>query len=214
MLSNDESCSILPNYDDWLVIRLDLIEEYIAHSKKQKRCDPFSSRSSLVAMLLYAGRTDEALALVEESGDDSEAMMRIHVVALLKAGKIDEAKKVQASMDPNAYFANQALTWIYAAEGNLDALREQYEFFEKRGAPDVAKLHVAALMGDRELANKWAARIDARPAGYTWFANSGVVTCHCGNGFDLDVAPNFKARLQEAGASLELPKLMDWPLMR
>lgn len=214
MLSSRDSCPFLTSYDDWLVIRLGLMEEYLDYHRYLQKCDPLSSRVPFVAMLLYADRTDEALEIIENSDDTSEAMMRIHVVALLKAGRIAEAKEVQGRMDPQAYYSGQAQTWILAAEGDREGLQAQYEFFEQMKAPDVAFLHVATLMGDEELANEIAARIDARPAGPIWFAHSGIVTCHCGNGFDMDAAPNFKARLKEAGASPELPSPVDWPLQK
>ena len=140
--------------------------------------------------------------------------MRIHVVALLKAGRIEDAKDVLEGMDPGAYYYGQSQTWIFAADGDRQALQGQYEFFENARIPDVARMHVASLLGDTDLANKWAARIDARPGGPIWFANSGIVTCQCGNGFDIDSTPEFKARLIEADASLQLKSPIDWPLQK
>ncbi|QZD96096.1 TIR domain-containing protein [Qipengyuania gelatinilytica] len=214
MLTEDQSCAVSTSYNDWLVIRLGLMEEYIDYSRRLQRCDPFSSKTPLAAILLYMDRADEALEVIEASGDRSEAMLRIHVLALIAADRIEEAREVLGRMDPQAYYHGQALTWILAAEGDREGLQAQLDSYERLGAPDVAKLHVATLMGNRELANSYAAKIDARPAGPIWFANSGIVTCHCGNGFDLDVTPRFKARLVEAGASLDLPSPVDWPLQK
>ncbi|MBX7532364.1 TIR domain-containing protein [Qipengyuania sp. 1XM1-15A] len=214
MLTEDQSCAVSTSYNDWLVIRLGLMEEYIDYSRRLQRCDPFSSQTPLAAILLYMGRADEALDVIEASGDLSEAMLRIHVLALIAADRIEDAREVLDRMDPQAYYHGQALTWILAAEGDREGLQAQLDSYEQQGAPDVAKLHVATLMGNRELANSYAAKIDARPAGPIWFANSGIVTCHCGNGFDLDATPRFKARLIEAGASLDLPSPVDWPLQK
>jgi len=49
---------------------------------------------------------------------------------------------------------------------------------------------------------KREAEIDERPAGHVILAGAHV-DCLCGPMFDLDVTPNFKARLQEGG--------LDWP---
>ncbi|QZD93441.1 TIR domain-containing protein [Qipengyuania xiapuensis] len=212
MLREESGCSVLTSYNDWLVIRLGLVDEYIDYSRRLQKCDPLTSRTPLVAMLIYSGKVDEAIEIAETSGDNSEAMHRIHVLALVAAGRTEDAREVLDRMDPQAYYHGQAETWILAAEGDREGLENQFEKYQQQGAPDVALLHVATLMGDRETANKYAARIDARPAGPIWFANSGIVTCHCGNGFDLDATPRFKARLEEAGASLDLPSPVDWPL--
>ncbi|MBT8427342.1 MAG: hypothetical protein KJO02_04865, partial [Erythrobacter sp.] len=214
LLTHQGSCSMLTSYDDWLVIRLGLVDEYIEYAQRQRKCDPLSSRVPLVAMLIYADRLDEAIEIAESAGDTSEAMMRIHVLALAAAGRTGEAREVLGKMDPQAYYRGQAETWVLAAEGDRKGLQAQKEFFEQMGAPDVAFLHVATLMGDQDFADEVAARIDARPAGPIWFAHSGIVTCHCGNGFDLDATPRFKARLEQAGASLDLPSPMDWPLQK
>ncbi|UOR15570.1 TIR domain-containing protein [Qipengyuania aquimaris] len=214
MLQEKSSCSVLASYSDWLVIRLGLVDEYIDYVKRLQQCDPLTSRTLLVSMLIYSDRAEEAIEIAESSGDTSEAMLRIYVLALVAAGRMDEAREALDRMDPQAYYHGQAETWILAAEGDREGLEKQFEKYQRQGAPDVALLHVATLMGDRETANKYAARIDARPAGPIWFANSGITTCHCGNGFDIDAAPRFKARLIEAGASLDLPSPVDWPLQR
>jgi hypothetical protein len=65
------------------------------------------------------------------------------------------------------------------------------------------ELEISAAIGDRERANQLAAEIDARPGGPLLFLISNSM-CACGAEFDLDVTPNFKARLREAG--------IDWPL--
>lgn len=214
MLANEQGCNFTRSYEDWLVLRLGLVEEYLDFAKRQRACDPLSDPSLSVVMLAYAGRPDEGIKLAEEIAQPSEALMRSHVIALLAADRIADAKLVQGRMAPSAYYAGQALTFIAAAEGDMAALKQQYALYESINAPDAAFLQIASLMGDRELANYWAARIDARPAGYIWLGNGLSVTCHCGNGFDLSATPNYRARLIEAGASLDMPSPVNWPLQK
>ena len=76
--------------------------------------------------------------------------------------------------------------------------------------PDVESLVVAAVVGDRERANELAARIDARPGSAAVLSNV-VFTCFCGAPFDLDAAPNYKARIEEAGFTWPPPKPIDYP---
>lgn len=124
------------------------------------------------------------------------------------------AGEVVGEMDPQAYYLGQAEIWVLAAEVDREGLQAREELFEQTGVPEVAFLNVATLMGDQKFANELAARIDARPAEPIWLAHNGIVTCHCGNGFDLDATPRFKNRLEQAGAPLDLPSLMGWPLQK
>jgi adenylate cyclase len=71
-------------------------------------------------------------------------------------------------------------------------------------------LVLAAVVGDREMANEIAARIDTFPGSILVF-NLAVVTCYCGAPFDLDAAPNYKARIEEAGFSWPPQKHIDYP---
>ena len=67
---------------------------------------------------------------------------------------------------------------------------------------------VAAVVGDRERANEFAARMDA----FSGSVFSGIVfTCFCGAPFDLEATPNYKARLKEAGFPWPPPKRIDYP---
>ena len=69
---------------------------------------------------------------------------------------------------------------------------------------------IAAVIGDREMANEAAARIDAYP-GSAVVISTAVFLCFCGAPFDLDVAPNYKARIEEAGLPWPPPKRIDYP---
>lgn len=70
---------------------------------------------------------------------------------------------------------------------------------------------MAARAGDREAANALAAEIDARPAG-PLLLMAEIYFCLCGAPFDLNVAPNLAARLEEAGLAWPPTEPMHWPL--
>ena len=68
----------------------------------------------------------------------------------------------------------------------------------------------AALFGQREEANRLAARLDARPAGGLLLAIA-VTYCGCGAPFDLSATPNFKTRLDESGLPWPPPVAIRYP---
>ena len=68
----------------------------------------------------------------------------------------------------------------------------------------------AAATGQRQLANEIAARLDASPAGAMSLTTT-VKDCFCGAPFDIEVTPNFRARIQEAGLSWPPPSPIKYP---
>ncbi len=84
------------------------------------------------------------------------------------------------------------------------------EHWSRPGVDDYSSLVLAAVVGDRERANEIAARIDAHPGSAVVF--SMIVTpCFCGAPFDLEAAPNYKARIEEADFPWPPPKRINYP---
>ncbi len=71
-------------------------------------------------------------------------------------------------------------------------------------------LGVSAMLGDREAANRIAATVDARVGG-SLVLMLAVGNCFCGLLFDMEVAPNFAARIAESGVPWPPPTLIDYP---
>lgn len=69
---------------------------------------------------------------------------------------------------------------------------------------------VAAMIGDRDWANAFAARIDARPGG-SIALNNALYSCLCGVPFDLVATPNFARRLQQAEVLWPPETIIDFP---
>jgi hypothetical protein len=87
------------------------------------------------------------------------------------------------------------------------------EHWSSPDADDWSSLVVAAVVGDRERANEFAARIDAYP-GSVVVLSLTVLTCFCGAPFDLEATPNYKARIEEAGFPWPPPSPIKYPAKR
>jgi hypothetical protein len=71
-------------------------------------------------------------------------------------------------------------------------------------------LAVSAMLGDREAANRIAASLDARVGG-SLVLMLAVQTFSCGLLFDMEVTPNFAARIAESGVPWPPPTLITYP---
>jgi hypothetical protein len=86
-------------------------------------------------------------------------------------------------------------------DNEIDRARELLEAAKKEAPVNDSSLLVAeAALGNREAANAYASKMDARFAGPFILAET-VKGCFCGAPFDLEAAPNFKKRIEEAGFS-------------
>ncbi len=72
---------------------------------------------------------------------------------------------------------------------------------------EAADFLAEALLDDRAAGNRRAAAIDAMPGGPLKLAIQ-LSRCQCGVPFDLEVVPNFKARVAESGLSWPPPDLI------
>jgi adenylate cyclase len=96
-------------------------------------------------------------------------------------------------------------------ENNITKAREVLESSQKESAIDeMSLLLVEAALGNREAANAHASKLDARFAG-PFILVETIKGCFCGAPFDLDVTPNFKARIEEAGFSWPPPSPIKYP---
>jgi len=76
---------------------------------------------------------------------------------------------------------------------------------------DDTDLMSAALRGDREVANRIAAKIDSRPFGPMKLAQF-VYTCLCGAPFDIETTPEFATSLEDAALLWSPPDTITFPL--
>ncbi len=179
-------------------------EQLATHHEKLLRCDPLNGLYAAMQgqFLLWAGQADDAIALTGDFLDRYEFQPWVddaRFMALLATGKYRERPGVY---DPNPggstyQFPRQLLA--YAMDNDIARAREIFETSKKESpVDDWNSLIVEASLGNREAANALAARMDARFAGPFVLAEA-VKGCFCGAPFDLEVTPNFKKQIEQAG---------------
>ena len=100
---------------------------------------------------------------------------------------------------------------VEAARGDADLVRRLRQEVVDEEGEDALPMVVHAILGDRDLANKAAAKIDARPLGFLNLLDAADA-CKCGLPFDLEHTPNF-ARLVEEAEFIWPPRSpIEWPL--
>jgi hypothetical protein len=176
-------------------------------------CDPMSlvANENLAYVLIWAGDPEAALQVVEEAenrGMSGRWQEYARVRALLSAGRVN---------DPAVLGPRPGGTGLWRIQrevlaGNTALARQMAEeFWSRPNVNDRSSLLVAAVVGDRERANKLAARIDAHPGSVVTLSNI-VHVCYCGAPFDLKATPNYKARIEEAGFFWPPAKRIDYPI--
>jgi TolB-like protein len=198
----------------------DAIEDF---GKRASACDPLNriNYGTRMTAALANGQGQRALevqaqtrkALGQVGGASGPAAAR----ALLMLGRTEEAGKLLDAMPvaerAEGWYLTRAL--LGRARGESPAavhalLRGMDRGHSKYGMWAQAEASEAALAGDRAAANRYAAALDARPAGAFLLAVYAE-QCSCGAPFDLEATPNFKARLAESGLRWPPPATIAFP---
>jgi len=177
--------------------------------------------SGRVPAALANGQATRALAIGDEinRGLPNQRTSAGTATAIAQAmlGQLDAADATLDALgkDQNTPPYAMARTIVDRARGQSPAeIRASLASLERHpGKFDqwrMADAVVAANLGDRAAANRYAAATDARPAGGFLLANFSI-NCHCGAPFDLDATPNFKQRLAESGLRWPPPATMTTP---
>ena len=178
-------------------------------------CDPMNlaANHELPFLYIWAGDFDAALRAVEAAEARGIRNPRLddgRYWALLAAGKFDDPLLSGPGPEGSGMpFPRQILRQTLTGDKDT-ALRLAQEYWSSPDAVSWASLWLAAVVGDRDRANRIAAEIDARPGSPIVF--SGVIfTCFCGTPFDLEATPNFRARIEEAAVPWPPAKPIDYP---
>lgn len=178
--------------------------DFFAH---QVACDPLNPTiwgtyervlfaNGLYERALEAHREHLDFGLVTTGLGQSEFLA---LDVLLAQGRYDEveARLNEPGIDPNgAVFFSLKLA---AARGDADtAIPLAEQLLALPQVSDQFRILIYALIGDRENANAAVARVDALPISPVMLTQV-ISFCTCGAPFDLEAAPNFAARLAEAG---------------
>ncbi len=195
---------------------------------KNMECDPIAQIAWVNAAMasLYLGEASQALSIIDTAKGKigfTLLLERTRFEALLAAGRFDEANQTLQNLSGRVRMIEQI--GLHAALGERRAAKELTELLYKQSsdfssgelaAPlgnraDALILSIAPLLGERDVANAAAARIDARPFGSARLALA-VYECLCGAPFDLDATPNFAARIEEAGFAWPPVSPINYPL--
>ena len=163
----------------------------------------------LARALVMAGRPEEALELldrIESLGVYDPIFSNRRFQAMLAARR-DNDPEMQSFWSRHDFKIWQVLHQVL--QGNHAKARQMAEHYWARVDTDLYdSMVLAMLVGDRGRASEFAARIDSFPGSalslvdalracgmWARFARG----CQHGTPFDLDVTPNFKARIEESG---------------
>jgi TolB-like protein/DNA-binding winged helix-turn-helix (wHTH) protein len=196
--------------------------------QKNMKCDPIAHIAWVNAAMasLYLGEAAQALSIIDAAKEKvgfTPLLERTRFEALLAAGRFDDANQTLQNLSGKVRMIEQV--GLHAALGEGGAAKQLAEALYQQSseissselaAPlgnrdDALILSIAPLLGERDVANAAAARIDARPFGSARLALA-VYECLCGAPFDLEAAPNFAARVDEAGFAWPPVSPINYPL--
>jgi len=172
---------------------------------EQLRCDPLDAirRHEQVVLLVWNGQSEAALAEVGHAlslGFSPIWMEDALFLTLLSQGRADDPQ-AQGPAGPESWMRFPREILALSMQGDSAAARTMAEqYWSRPDSDDFSSLIVAASIGDRERANRHAARIDGRPGG-SYVLLDAVYVCACGAPFDVDATPVFKRKLAQSGLS-------------
>ena len=204
---------------NWIAIIADVFgysEAFHEHTLRLLECDPRRSLSwfNAARTALRMGDKDTALRLAREGmeiapgGWLSGELVRI----LVAHGLHEEARREIDDQIEEAFVAVLFKGLVAAHEGDQVRTDQLFEKFMVENPADFYWGTIAAAWGGkREEANRFAALIDQHFFGPVTLTQV-IQWCGCGAPFDLEVTPNFAAKIEESGLPWPPPSTMDFPL--
>ena len=182
-------------------------ERYAKRAREIRKCDPMWSHAWFTESraFLWAGDKEEALRVAREGIEVAPGgWLPIALVRALIANGLyeetDNAITTQFRLKEDGLMSNIMKS---AAMGDRNAATTFFEEIMKAEFPPAFWESIYyAWVGDRENANRRAAKIDEHPFGSQSLLLL-VYWCACGAPFDLEATPNYAASVEAAG--------MPWP---
>ena len=206
------------NWTPTIVNILGVAGDYAELSTNILACDPLRTLSwfNLSRAKLWAGDTEEALRVAREGGEVAPGawLTMTMVQALVSSGLYDEALRVIENDVSDVRLAYVFQILVAAHQGDKEGSDQILAEFNENNTGDFFDIIIHAWSGNREEANRRAAKIDEHFFGpmVLWqIAN----WCQCGSPWEPEAAPNFAAKINEANiawpprAPLSFP-LKDW----
>ncbi len=190
-------------------------EDYYELASAVLACDPLRSLSWFNASRakLWAGDPVEALRLAREGSLTAPGawLNMTYFQTLVAIGRHDEAAREIESRVQNAVTANVFQIMVAAHRGDRDRLHPLVNEYDQNFAGGFFDTIVYAWTGRREDANRRASEIDEHffgPIVLLGLAN----WCQCGTPWELDVTPNFAAKIKEANVTWPPVSPLQYPL--
>ena len=192
------------------------VEQVADRERSLLRCDPL--RGLPAAMLTFwetwAGEPLKAI----ETGEYYLQVQGFHpwlddalFTASLASGQYrDDPDAMDPQPEGSSFLAPREF-YVHALNNDLPNAKSALAAWQADYEPDDQTLMItAAILGNRELANEYAGKIDQR-AGGTLLLSESIKSCFCGAPFDLDATPNYKNRIEEAGFNWPPPSAIKYP---
>ena len=183
---------------------------------EETECNPlhFSGWTIAAGVYIYLGDVDAAVETALK-GIEIAPHVRIYqqlFFAYVAAGRFKDAEAV---IDRHIHYDNQSLplrTALAAARGDTELAKTRLEDVLKLGDDLVRPpLTQFSIVGDRDSANREAARIDALPNGHLMLMTLPTI-CRCGAPWDLEATPNFATLIEDADFPWPPASPIEWPL--
>jgi len=204
------------NWAQSLAVVFGWAEHVSAHYQRLMRCDPLSDVYLAMGsqFMIWAGQAENVIAVNTNHLNNvgfNAWIDDMRFVALLATGKYRGDPDVYDANPEGSIYTVPRRMYVYALGNDIAKAREILETSKKESAlDDMSVLLAEAALGNREAANAYASKMDARFAGPFILAEA-VKGCFCGAPFDLDATPNFKARIEEAGFNWPPATIIDYP---
>jgi tetratricopeptide (TPR) repeat protein len=189
--------------------------DYVELSSTILACDPLRSLSwfNLARAKLWAGDSAGALEVAREGMEVAPGswLTMTLVQTLVSNGLHDEALRVIEKDVPDDNLAHVFQILVTAHRGDRERSGQLLADYNERYAGDFFDIIVYAWSGRREEANRRAAEIDEHFFGplVLWqLAN----WCQCGSPWELEVTPNFAAKIEEANIAWPPRTPLSFPL--
>jgi adenylate cyclase len=203
------------NWTPTIVNILGYAGDYVELSTTILACDPLRTLSwfNLTRAKLWAGDSAEALEVAREGMEIAPGswLTMTLVQTLVNNGLHDEALLVIENDVPDVDLAHVFQILVAAHQGDKERSGQLLAEYDENYTGDFFDIIVNAWSGSREEANRRAAEIDEHFFGamVLWqLAN----WCQCGSPWELEVTPNFAAKIKEANIAWPPETPLSFPL--
>ena len=178
------------------------------HEQETLRCDPLRALPAIMLTYwqIWNGNAAQAVEIaekyLEQQGfhpwlDDGRYM------ALIASGQYRNSPDMLAPKPEGSSLQIPREIFAHAMNNDIETAQNLLnDWLVNNEVDDLSMTMAMAVFGNREAANDYAGKMDARIGG-TLALSEVIKECLCGAPFDLESTPNYKQRIEEAG--------FDWP---